>query len=94
MKSYRYFLNAHVYFLGILITFSIAGYSQKDAVARIDANQNVILENQNLRMVFERNQDGYTAAVVSVYDGKQWRKMAVSRPIGHVAYTYCQRQDG
>ena len=56
------------------------------AAARIDANQNVILENQNLRMVFERNQDGYTAAVVSVHDGKQWRKMAVSRPIGHVAY--------
>ncbi|MCX6867918.1 MAG: hypothetical protein NTV46_17215 [Verrucomicrobia bacterium] len=40
------------------------------AAARIDANQNVILENQNLRMVFERNQDGYTAAVVSVHDGK------------------------
>jgi hypothetical protein len=57
------------------------------AAARIDANQNVILENQNLRMVFERNQDGYSAAVISVYDGKQWRKMAVSRPIGHVAYS-------
>jgi len=58
----------------------------KSAAARVESNQNVILENQNLRMVFEKKGAGYAAAIVSVHDGKQWRRMAVSRPIGHVAY--------
>ena len=58
----------------------------EDAAARIDARDNVILENQNLRMVFVKNPHGYAAAVVSVWDGEQWRQMAVSQPIGHVAY--------
>jgi hypothetical protein len=58
----------------------------KSAAARLASNENVILENQGLRMVFERKQGGYASAIVSVHDGKQWRRMAVSRPIGHVAY--------
>lgn len=70
-----------------MIGFSIAGYSQKAAVARIDSDENLILENQNVRMIFKRSKAGYTAAVISVNDGNQWRQMAVSRPIGQVAYS-------
>ena len=58
----------------------------EEAAARIDAQDNVVLENQNLRMVFVKNLHGYTAAVVSVYDGKRWRQVAVSQPIGNIAY--------
>ena len=65
----------------------------QEAAARIDAQDNVILENQNLRMVFVKNLHGYTAAIVSVHDGKQWRQMAVSQPIGHVAYRTADGQD-
>jgi len=59
----------------------------KHAAARIDAHGNVILENQNLRMVFLKNPQGYNAALLSAYKGnQQWRQMAISQPIGHVAY--------
>ncbi|MBW8016202.1 MAG: hypothetical protein FVQ82_08450 [Planctomycetes bacterium] len=64
----------------------ISAQPAQEAAARIDAQDNVILENQNLRMVFVKNLHGYTAAVVSAYDGKQWRQMAVSQPIGKISY--------
>jgi len=64
----------------------ISAQQAQPTAARIDAQDNVILENQNLRMVFVKNLDGYTAAVVSAYDGKQWRQMAVSQPIGKISY--------
>lgn len=87
MKDYKRLLKDLGFFLFFLIGFSIAGYSQKAAFARIDADENLILENQNVRMVFKRSKAGYTAAVISVNDGNQWRQMAVSRPIGQVAYS-------
>jgi len=58
----------------------------REAAARIDANGSVILENQNLRMVFVKSPKGYSAAMVYVYDRKKWKQVAVSQPIGHVAY--------
>jgi hypothetical protein len=61
----------------------ISAQPAQEAAARIDAQDNVILENQNLRMVFMKNLHGYTAAVVSVYD----------EPIGHVAYRTADGQD-
>ena len=82
--------------VGVLAIFALAVAARAEptslprppaAAARTDANQNVILENQNLRMVFERNKNGYAAVVVSVHDGKEWRRMAVSRPLGQVAYS-------
>ena len=87
MRGYIPFLKDLGFLLFFLIGFSVAGYSQKAAVARIDADENLILENQNVRMVFKRSKAGFTAAVISVNDGNQWRQMAVSRPIGQVAYS-------
>jgi hypothetical protein len=65
---------------------TVSGKPAREAAARIDANGSVILKNQNLRIVFVKNPKGYTAAIVAVYEGKQWRQVAVSQPIGHVAY--------
>ena len=65
---------------------AVSAKPAREAAARINADGSVVLENQNLRMVFLKNLHAYTAAVVSAYDGKQWRQMAVSQPIGHIAY--------
>ena len=71
----------------------VSAQPAQEAAARIDAQGNVVLENQNLRMVFLKNLDGYTAAVISVYDGKQWRQVAVSQPLGHIAYRTADGQN-
>ncbi len=62
------------------------------AVAELDEAKNLVLANQHLRLVLPRSAEGYSAAVLSVYDGKQWRQAAVSQPIGHVAYRTAQGQ--
>ena len=71
----------------------VSGKPAEEAAAGVDSNENVILENQNLRMVFVKNPRGYSAAVIYVYDGNKWRQVAVSQPIGHIAYRTADGQD-
>ncbi|HUT60065.1 MAG TPA: hypothetical protein VNA25_19640 [Phycisphaerae bacterium] len=62
------------------------------AVAELDEGNNLVLANQHVRLVLPKSAPGYCAAVLYVYDGKQWRQAAVSQPIGHVAYQTAQGQ--
>jgi len=56
------------------------------AYIEVDDKQNLVLSNQHLCMVFPKNRQGYTALMIYVYDGDQWKRVAVSQPIGHRAY--------
>jgi len=72
---------------------AVSGKPAEEAAAGVDLNENVILENQNLRIGFVKNPKGYAAAVIYVYDGNKWRQVAVSQPIGHIAYRTAAGQD-
>jgi len=56
------------------------------AVAEMDARKNVVLANRRLRLLLAKGPKGYSAAVLYVYDGKQYKQVAVSLPLGHFAY--------
>ena len=56
------------------------------AVAETDARKNAALANRHVRLLLVKRPKGYSAGVLYVHDGKRWKQVAVSLPLGHFAY--------
>jgi len=56
-----------------------------DEAAALTSEQEVVLENEYIRLVFPRSGDGYGLLDVQCWNGS-WRSMAVSIPIGYAVY--------